>query len=63
MGAVEDDVAVPPLVEDGVVGGGGVGVAGEDNGDSGGAADVDGGHEIGEDMLGHGGEVVLHVDH
>lgn len=40
-----------------------MGVASEDDGDSGGAAEADGGEEIGEDGLGHVGEVVLHVDH
>lgn len=61
-GAVEDEVAAPPLVEHAVVGGGLVRVAGEDDGDGGASAEADGGEEVLEDGLGHGGEVVLHVD-
>ena len=38
-------------------------MAGKDDGDGGGTAETDGGEEIGEDGFGHGGEVVLHVDH
>lgn len=63
MGSIEDNVAVPPLVEDGVVGGRGVGVTGEDDRDGCSTAKADGGEDIGEDGLGHGGEIVLHVDH
>lgn len=40
-----------------------MGVASEDDRDGGGAAKADGGEEIREDGVGHGGEVVLHVDH
>lgn len=61
-GAVEDDVAVPPLAEHGVVGGGLVAVAREEDGDGGASAEADGGEEVGEDGVGHGGEVVLDVD-
>lgn len=57
-----DDVAVPELVEHAVVGGGLVAVAREDHGDGGASAEVDCGGEIGEDGVGDGGEVVLHVD-
>lgn len=45
-----------------MVGGGGVGVAREDDGDGGASAEVDGGGDGGEDGGGDGGEVDLHVD-
>lgn len=61
--AVKDEIAVPPLGEHAVVGGGLVGVAREDDGDGGASAEADGGEEIWEDGVGHGREVVLHVDH
>ncbi|KAL6189684.1 hypothetical protein ACLB2K_036087 [Fragaria x ananassa] len=44
-GPVEDEVAVPPLVQHAVVGGGLVGVAREDDGDGGASAEADGGKE------------------
>lgn len=63
VGAVEDEVAVPPFEEHvGVVGGGFMAVASEDDGDGGAAAEADGGEEVGKDGGGHGGEVVLDVD-
>lgn len=62
-GAVEDEVVVPPLGEHAVVGGGFLGVAGEEDGDMGRSAEVDGGGDGGEDGFGDGGEVVLHVDY
>lgn len=63
-GSVEDQVAVPPLAEHGggVGGEGFVDVAREEDGDGGASAEVDGGESVVEDRLGHGGEVVLHVD-
>lgn len=61
--AFKDEIAVPPLGEHAVVGGGLVGVAREDDGDGGSSAEADGGEEVWEDGFGHGREVVLHVDH
>ncbi|CAL9146537.1 unnamed protein product, partial [Musa hybrid cultivar] len=61
-GAVEDEVAGPPLAKHGVVGGGAVAVAGEEDGDAGGAAEGDGGAEGGEYGGSDGGEVALHID-
>lgn len=61
--AVKDEIAVPPLGEHAVVGGGLVGVAREDDGDGGASAEADGGEEVWEDGFGQGREVVLHVDH
>lgn len=38
-------------------------VAGEEDGDGGSPAQLDGGENIMEDGFGYGGEVVLHIDH
>ena len=57
-----EDVAVPQLGEQAVVGGGLVAVAREDDGNGSLSAESDGGEEIGKDGFGHGGEVVLDVD-
>lgn len=38
-------------------------VAGEEDGDGGASAEADGGEKVVENGFGHGGEMVLHVDH
>lgn len=61
-GAVVDQIAVPPLAEHAVVGGGLVAVAREENGDGGSSAELDGGESVVEYGFGYGGKVVLHVN-
>nr|GMD15026.1 hypothetical protein Iba_chr07bCG12100 [Ipomoea batatas] len=62
-GAVHDEVAVPPLVQHAVVIRRLVAVAREYHAHRLLAAEVDGGLDRRQNRLGHGVEVVLHVDH
>ena len=58
---VHDEVAVPPLRKHAAVTVS-VGVAREDDGDGGSSAELNGLEQVGEDWVGHGGKVVLHVN-
>lgn len=62
-GSVKDQIAVPPLAEHAEVSSSGfVEVAREEDGDRSASAEIDDGESVVEDGLGHGGEVVLHID-
>lgn len=62
-GAVDDEVAEPPLPQHATVVARLVAVAREDDGKAGTFAEGDGSGYGGEDGFGHGREVVLHVDY